>query len=418
MLSLRPSSRRFRPFSSAATATTTAAAAATRSPSSKPLEPPALDKLKSERDPDKLYDLFKSNATNRLLVENRFAFQDTVSRLAGAKRFDHIESLLEHQKTLPQGRREGFMVRIITLYGNAGMPRHALQTFDDLHLYNCRRTVKSFNATLCVLSKTHDFRLIAMFLDDAVRRFDIRIDLYSVNIAVKAFCEMGRLREAYSFMVDNESKGIRPDVVTYTTLISAFYKNRRWEIGNGLWNRMVLKGCMPNLTTFNVRIQFLVSARRAWDANRLLDLMQKVGVAPDEVTFNLVIKGFCQAGFIDMAKRVYSALVGKGHKPNLKIYQTMIHYLCKSGDFGLAYTMCKDSMQNNWFPNVDTICLLLEGLKRNGQVQKARMIITLVEKRNPPFSSNHLTVMRSTLSKKANTTYTLNHGGERIIHFR
>ena len=278
------------------------------------------------------------------------------------------------------------------------MTQHAVKTFYDMHLFRCPRTVKSFNAALMVLAKTKNFDSIVEFLGTVPQRFEIQVDIYSVNIAIKAFCEMGKLQEAYLFMLEAENQGVKPDVVTYTTLVSAFYRCRRWEIGNGLWNRMVLKGCMPNLATFNVRIQFLVSMRRAWDANSLMELMQRVGVAPDEVTFNLVIKGFCQAGFIDMAKRVYAALQGKGYKSNNKIYQTMIHYLCKSGDFDLAYTMCKDSMQKNWFPNVDTICMLLKGLKRNGQILKGRNILTLAERRKPPFSSNHLAAMQSILS--------------------
>lgn len=45
-----------------------------------PVSEPALIKIKKERDPEKLFHLFKSNAHNRLVVENRFAFEDTVSR--------------------------------------------------------------------------------------------------------------------------------------------------------------------------------------------------------------------------------------------------------------------------------------------------------------------------------------------------
>ncbi|CAL9753686.1 unnamed protein product [Musa acuminata subsp. burmannicoides] len=82
--------------------------------------------------------------TNGLVVENSFAFEDTVSRLAGAGLFDLIERLLEHQKTLPQG----FIVRIIMLYGKARMSDHALKTFHQMHLFWCPPTVKSFNATL------------------------------------------------------------------------------------------------------------------------------------------------------------------------------------------------------------------------------------------------------------------------------
>ncbi|BBG99080.1 Tetratricopeptide repeat-like superfamily protein [Prunus dulcis] len=320
----------------------------------KPLEEPALVKLKAERDPEKLFHLFKANAHNTLVIENRFAFEDTVSRLAGARRFDYIEHLLEHQKTLPQGRREGFIMRIITFFDS-----------------------------------NRDLGAIEAFLNEVPQKFDIEVDVFSVNILIKAFCEMGILVKAYRIMVEMEKLGIRPDVITYTTLMSAFYKENWCEIGNGLWNLMVLKRCLPNLATFNVRIQYLVNRRRAWEANKLMGLMQNVGITPDEVTYNLVIKGFFQAGYLEMAKRVYSALHGKGYKPNIKIYQTMIHYLCKGGDFDLAYTMCKDCMQR----------IGIRMLKRDKQLGKAKAIMMLIRKRVPPFSSKQLGDLQTILNK-------------------
>ncbi|XP_050234746.1 pentatricopeptide repeat-containing protein At1g80150, mitochondrial [Mercurialis annua] len=397
MLSLRPI-RRFCHSAAVIAPTDSPTAVKNYIPNQKPLEEPALVKLKAERDPEKLFNLFKANARNRLVVENRFAFEDTVSRLAGARRFDYIEHLLEHQKTLPQGRREGFVIRIIMLYGKAGMTKHAIDTFQDMHLYGCKRSVKSFNAALKVLTETRDLGAIEAFLSEVPEKFDIVLDIFSVNIIIKSFCEMGILDKAYLIMVKMEKFGIRPDVITYTTLISAFYKCNRGEIGNGLWNHMVLKGCPPNLATFNVRIQYLVNVRQSWKANEVMLLMQKIGITPDEVTYNLVIKGFCQAGYLDMAKRVYSALHGKGYKPNVKIYQTMIHYLCKGGEFDLAYTMCKDCMKKNWFLNVDTIYTLVEGLKKKGQLNKAKSIVAVAQRRVPPFSSKQLSCFDSILS--------------------
>ncbi|KAK8968921.1 Pentatricopeptide repeat-containing protein [Platanthera guangdongensis] len=112
-------------------------ASSNRSQDSVPLSEPALAKIKAERDPEKLFQLFKSNAENRV-VENRFAFEDTTSRLAVARRFDLIEKLLEQQKELPQGQREGFIVRILTLFGRARMPDHALRTYEQMHLFGCQ----------------------------------------------------------------------------------------------------------------------------------------------------------------------------------------------------------------------------------------------------------------------------------------
>ncbi|KAF8389104.1 hypothetical protein HHK36_025789 [Tetracentron sinense] len=394
MLSLRPV-RRF----CSSTNPTVAAAVSTHISKPRTLEEPALVKLKAERNSDKLFHLFKANSHNRLVIENRFAFEDTVSRLAGAHRFDYIEHLLEHQKTLPQGRREGFIVRIIMLYGKAGMTKHAVETFYNMHLFGCTRTVKSFNAALKVLAQTRDLEAIQLFLNENPEKFDITLDVFSVNIVVKAFCEMGILDSAYLIMIEMEKLGIKPDVITYTTLISAFYKKDRFEIGNGLWNLMVIRRCFPNLATFNVRIQYLVNKGRAWQANSLMGMMQFLGIDPDEVTFNLVIKGFCQAGYLEMAQRVYSALHGKGCKPNQRIYQTMIHYLCKGREFDMAFTMCKGSMDKNWFPNVDTIYQLLEGLQKTGKHSKAMVIMMLIRRRVPPYPRDELVALQSILSR-------------------
>ena len=128
-------------------------------PSERPTdaETPVLVRIKTERDPVRLYELFRDNAHSRVLVENRFAFEDAVGRLAGARRNDLVEKILEQHKALPQGRREGFVVRVIGLYGKARMPEHALRTFKEMEMYGCPRTAKSLNATMMVLMQSRLF---------------------------------------------------------------------------------------------------------------------------------------------------------------------------------------------------------------------------------------------------------------------
>ncbi|XP_068635677.1 pentatricopeptide repeat-containing protein At1g80150, mitochondrial-like [Aristolochia californica] len=367
------------------------------------LEPPALIRLKVERDPEKLFLLFKANSHNRLVIESSTTFDDTVSRLAGARRFDYIQELLEHQKALPQGRREGFIVRIIMLYGKARMFDQALRTFYDMHLFGCQRTVKSFNAALKVLSLTRNFDEVSFFFYNAPKKFGISLDEFSYNLVIKAFCEMACLSSACLITVEMEKAGIMPDVVTYTTLISALYTSNQHEIADGLWNLMVLRKCSPNIATFNVRIQYLINKRRAWQARSWMQKMLAFGVRPDELTFNLIIKGFCLIGHLDMAKRTFDALLhcNSGCKANHKIYQTMIHYLCKGEEYDLAFRLCKDSMVKNWFPSADTICKLFKGLMTISKDRNAKEIMMLVSGRVPPYSKDELTMFHAILSRKA-----------------
>lgn len=389
-LSLRPISRRFSISSASAAVLRRPPTTDGDSKKKTVIQEPALVRLKKERDPDRLFNLFKANALNRLVVENRYVFEDTVSRLAGAGRFDYIEQLLEQQKSLPQGRREGFMVRLITLYGRVGMTKQALDTFFGLHFFGCKRTVKSFNAALKVLIGSRDPEAIDSFLEEVPCRFGIQMDAVSFNIMVSAFCGMGYFDRAYLVLIQMEKLGLRPDVVTYTTLIWFLYKKGDWQIANGLWNLMVRKGCYPVVATFNARIHFLVSRGRAWEANELVALMESISLQPDEVTYNLVIKGFCRAGYLDMAKRVYSALHGRGYKPNAKIYQTMVHYLCENGELDEAYIMCKCCYSENCFLNMGTVHKLIQDLKKNGRVAKANVLLALSRKKHRPSSEQEL----------------------------
>ncbi|KAK1259763.1 Pentatricopeptide repeat-containing protein [Acorus gramineus] len=353
-----------------------------------PVKPPdqVLSRLKEERDPVRLFRIFKDNACNPRLVENRFAFEDTIARLAGARRFDLVEDLLEHQKSLPQGHSEGFMIRIIMLYGKAGMPGHAIGTFHWMHVFKCERTVKSFNAVLKVLSSTRRFHQIFMLFDEVSTRFGISPDEITFNLVIKAFCEMSCLDSAYLLMMEMEKAGMGPDVFTYTTLISASYKAGRREVGNGLWNLMLLRGCLPNLATFNVRIQYLVNNRMAWHANRLLNKMTRMGIKPDELTYNLIIKGFFIIKDNEMAKRIYLSLQDGGCEPNNKINQTMVHYLSEGGELDLAFRICKESMTKNWFPSIESINKLLRLLMTSSHEESAREIMNLVRRRVPSYS--------------------------------
>lgn len=166
------------------------------------IDMPALEKLKAERDPEKLFHLFKANAHNRSAVENRFAFEDTISRFAGAHRFDYIEQLLEQQKALPQGRRDGFIIRIIMLYGKAGRPDHALKTFFDMHLFGCIQSVKSFNATLQNFYSNPEIRQDPYtFFIEIPKKYGLSPDGFTYNIVIKAFYEMACLTSAYLIMV-------------------------------------------------------------------------------------------------------------------------------------------------------------------------------------------------------------------------
>jgi pentatricopeptide repeat protein len=122
------------------------------------------------------------------------------------------------------------VVRIIGLYGKAGMPGHALRTFQEMGMYGCPRTAKSLNATMKVLLRARMFDEALSLFEEGPEKYDVEVDDISCNAVVKMFYDMGDLRAAYRVMQGMERAGVRPDVITYTTLMAAFYKCGRREL--------------------------------------------------------------------------------------------------------------------------------------------------------------------------------------------
>ncbi|XP_026384267.1 pentatricopeptide repeat-containing protein At1g80150, mitochondrial-like [Papaver somniferum] len=206
------------------TKTTNTSSAIITNAVSKHLEEPALIKLKNERNPDKLFYLFKANAINRLVIENRFAFEDTVSRLAGAGRFDYIDQLLEEQKTLPQGHCEGFVIWIITLYRNAGMSKHAVDTFYTMHLFGCPRTVNLSMLLLRfwdrpVMQKILSYSLMAKKVYSALHYKGGKPNRMIYQTMIHYLCEGGEFDEAFRMCKDSMGKNWFPSFVTIGKLL-------------------------------------------------------------------------------------------------------------------------------------------------------------------------------------------------------
>ncbi|KAM1423070.1 hypothetical protein ACFX2I_005135 [Malus domestica] len=131
--------------------------------------------------------------------------EDTVRRLASAKRFKWIEEILEDEKQYADFSNEGFAVRLVKLYGR--MP-----VLDEMPEKNCERTVLSFNAlwvlvlTPRILTRSYNARLLGLAsekkTDEAVELFkemrnkEVKPDVLSINALIKGFVNEGKLEEA------------------------------------------------------------------------------------------------------------------------------------------------------------------------------------------------------------------------------
>ncbi|KAG1368386.1 pentatricopeptide repeat-containing protein, mitochondrial [Cocos nucifera] len=338
-----------------------------------------INYLCRERNPDKLVAAFKkSSESYRFRCKHRI-YEIVVRRLAAASRPDAVEAILEEQKRYTADiAREGFAVRLITLYGKAGMPANATASFHQLPALGCPRSVMSFNALLSACADAGDSdRMAAAFREIPAADPSIVPNLFSYNILIRALCEKGDLDAAFDVLSLMEKNEIAPDLISFNTLLNGFYSNKRFSDAKKIWTLMGEKNIEPDTKSFNAKLRALVSEGKTSEAVELVDEMRRVGPKPDTFSFNALIKGYCQDGNLEEAKRLYLDLTKNDCAPNRWTFETLIPALCEAGDLDLALKCCNDSMSRRCVVDASVLQDVVDGLVKLSRAEEAKKLVEL-----------------------------------------
>nr|XP_009767373.1 PREDICTED: pentatricopeptide repeat-containing protein At3g13150-like [Nicotiana sylvestris] len=281
-------------------------------------------------------------------------YESFVRRLSRTQQFSAIEDILEHQKIYPEIEDEGFVVRLISLYGKAGMFEQARRLFDEMPELNCERTIISFNALLaaCVNSKKYD--KISEIFRELPGKLAIEPDVISYNTVIKALCEM-----------------------------DAFHKNNMSSEAEKMWTLMEKKNVISNVRSYNSRIRWLVENNQVVEAEELFEEMKNRGINPDTYIYNSMIKACAKDGNLELAKIWYVMLEENGCAPNRPTFKLLITLACDKDDPDSAYDLCKKCINLKLNVFTGTIQRVVDALVDHSMIEEAKELLEIGK--NCPF---------------------------------
>jgi pentatricopeptide repeat protein len=337
----------------------------------------ARNALTKERRLQKMVEKFKKSSESDHFRARHGIYETTVRRLASAKKFSMIEEILEVQKNYPDITTEGFAIRLISLYGKAGMFDHAHKVFDEMPELNCARTSKSFNALLAACVNAKKFDKVDEIFRGLPPKLSIEADLVSYNVAIKAFCELGSLDTALSMLDELEKNGMEPDSVTFNTLLEGFYRNGRFLEGEKIWAMMESKNVVHNIRSYNSRLRGMVYDKRIVEAVKLVNEMESKGVEADVISYNALIKGFCNDGKLEETKWWYNEIRKNDCSPDWVTYMTLIPFLCEEGDFDMAHELCVEVINQELRIDIALLKRVVDGLVKEAKIEEAMELVEL-----------------------------------------
>ncbi|XP_010500086.1 PREDICTED: pentatricopeptide repeat-containing protein At3g13160, mitochondrial [Camelina sativa] len=363
-----PTNRRF--FSAVTAAATTAS----------PSKPSSLITLvNDERDPKFITEKFKKACQVEWFRKNIAVYERTVRRLAAAKKFEWIEEILEEQNKYPNMSKEGFVARIINLYGRVGMFENAQKVFDEMPERNCKRTVLSFNALLnaCVNSKKFD--LVEELFKELPGKLSIEPDVASYNTLIKGLCGKGSFTEAVALIDEIENKGLKPDHITFNILLHESYTKGKIQEGEKIWARMGEKNVKRDVRSYNARLLGLATEMKSDEMVNLFDELKVNGIKPDVFTFTAMIKGSVSEGKLDEAITWYKEIEKNGLRPMKFIFTSLLPAMCKAGDLESAYELCKEIFSKRFLVDGAILQEVVDELVKGSKQDEAEKIVELAK---------------------------------------
>ncbi|XP_012075825.1 putative pentatricopeptide repeat-containing protein At1g53330 [Jatropha curcas] len=387
--------------------------------------------LRLQKDPKLALHLFRNpNPNPNSLTPSKpfryslLSYDLIITKLGRAKMFHEMEEILLQLKAETHFvLKESFFCNIIGFYGRARLPDNALKVFDEMPLFRCQRTIKSFNSLLNVFIKCKDFDRIRNLFVDIEKH--VKLDACTFNILIRGLCADGRLDDAWEVFDEMKNRDLAPNVVTFGTLIYGlcldFKLKKAFKLKNymvkvygvsanayvyaslmkglcrigelslafRLKDEMVRDGVKLDSAIYSTLIDGLLKIGRKEEVPGVLEEMNSNGCKPDTVTYNVMINGYCKDKDFESAYKILDEMIEKGCKPDVISYNVILGELCKDGKWSEANDLFEDMPRRGCAPDVVSYRILFGVLCDGMQFKEAAFVLDeMIFKGFAPHSSS------------------------------
>lgn len=256
-------------------------------------------------------------------------------------------------------------------------------------LQNCVRNHGILPSSFTFCSLIHCFssrgnmaraiEVVELMTDDTVK---YPFDNFVCSAVISGFCKMGKPELALGFFENALNSGtLKPNVVTYTSLVSALCMLDRVNEVSGLFCKMLKEGLAFDVIFYSCWICVYLREGALMEAFREYGEMVKWGINPDTVSYTILIDGFSKEGNAEKAVGLLEKMIKNGVKPNLVTYTSLIQGFCKKGKLEEAFSIFKNIQALGLEVDEFMYATLIDGICRRGDLDHAFYLLGDMEKK-------------------------------------
>lgn len=209
------------------------------------------------------------------------------------------------------------------------------------------------------------------FFETAVESGALVPNLVTYTTLVSALCQLGKVDEVKDLVRRLEDEGFEFDCVFYSNWIHGYLKGGALMDALMQDRKMVENGINRDAVGYSILIDGLSKEGNVEKAFGLLGKMIKEGIEPNLITFTAIMRGLCKKGKLEEAFALFDRVLSTGIEVDELLYATLMDGICRKGYLNRAFSLLGDMEQRGIKPSILTYNTLTNGLCRAGRVSEA-----------------------------------------------
>lgn len=321
----------------------------------------------SHGNPLKALQLFRHANSRRGFYHSTFSLDTMLYILGRSRKFSLIWDVLIEVKRKDRSTitRRTVMV-VLARIAKVCSIRETVESFRKFRKFVPEFDTTCFNGllrTLCQEKSMTDARNVYHSL-----KRDFHPDLITFNILLSGWKSA---EEAESFFDEMKDMGVKPDIVSYNSLIDVYCKGREMDKAYKIFEKMKEEDIMPDVITYTSLIGGLGLIGQPDKARDILEEMKEYGVYPDVPAYNAVIRNYCIAKRLGDAYNLMDEMISKGLNPNPTTYNLLFRVFYWSNDLKNSWSLYQRMMSHGCLPNTQSCMFLIRLCRRQEQVEMA-----------------------------------------------
>ncbi|XP_020974878.1 pentatricopeptide repeat-containing protein At5g48730, chloroplastic isoform X2 [Arachis ipaensis] len=186
--------------------------------------------------------------------------------------------------------------------------------------------------------------------------------------------------KVHCLLSDMAIHSIKPNTVTYNTLIDAYGKAKRFsEMESTLMEMLADRDCQPDVWTMNSTLRTFGNIGQIETMERCYDKFQGAGIQPNVQTFNILLDSYGKAEDYKKMSAVMEYMQKYHYSWTIVTFNIAIDAFGKAGDLKQMEYLFRIMRSERIKPSCVTLCSLVQAYARAGKLEKIDGVLRFVE---------------------------------------